>query len=87
MRLIMLFTITGVGVVLGTECIAGSQKATFHSSVLVFRGTVMKIEDPTPENISSEPGKVALQTFDPTSPKIVALALRKMWKGPAASSV
>jgi len=73
-------------IVLGNECIAASPKGAYRAADVVFRGTVIRVEDPA----SVDPGgasageKLALQPI--SNYKIVTLAVIKTWKGPPSST-
>jgi len=85
--LVIVSIVNCVGVAMGFECIEASQKEAFRTAAIVLRRRVLSIEDTTPQAVSNEPGKLALQPSDPGGPSVVTVAVSKMWKGPAASTI
>lgn len=80
-------TLSPVAVVLASlalqasECVEVSQHDAFRYATLVFRGTVIRINDVTEQDdISSD--KVPMIRVQSEDPKMVTFAVTGIWKGP-----
>jgi hypothetical protein len=77
----------GAPILLASDCVAASQQQAYQAAVVVFRGSVVKIEDTaaTVDPVDRDTGKLALQPV--SGFKIVTVAVSRVWKGPSTSTI
>jgi hypothetical protein len=69
-----------------SECVELSQRKSFLDATVVFRGTVVKIEDVT-EQEANPADKVQVRRSSPSEPRMVTFMADQFWKGPATRLV
>src|SRR6266851_2349637 len=86
MRFAFLFLFLSAELPVESECVELSQHRALLDATVVFRGTVVKIEDVTEQE--ANPGdKVQVRRSDPTEPRMVTFMADQFWKGQATKLV
>jgi len=87
MRLALLLLFLGAAELpVESECFELSQHKALLEATVVFRGTVVKIEDLT-EQTENPADKVQVRRSDPSEPRVVTFTADQFWKGPATRLV
>jgi hypothetical protein len=83
---LLLLVFTAAALPVESECLEASQRKALLDATVVFRGTVIKIEDLT-EQEANPADKVQVRRLDPSEPRLVTFMADQFWKGPAAGHV
>jgi hypothetical protein len=86
---VMPMVFSGGGVMMGQECVEASQREAFRAAAIVFRGRILRIEDATSSGdvIAHQKGTVPYALSEAGSPKIVTLAVDRVWKGTSGATI
>jgi hypothetical protein len=86
MRLAFLLLFLSAELPVESECVELSQRRALLDATVVFRGTVVKIED-VMEREANPSDKVQVRRSDPSEPRMVTFMADQFWKGPATRLV
>ena len=86
MRLAFLLLFLSAELPVESECVELSQRRALRDATVVFRGTVVKIED-VMEQEANPSDQVQVRRSDPSEPRMVTFKADQFWKGPATRLV
>jgi hypothetical protein len=74
---------------LGTECVELSRREAFRAATVVFRGVVVRVEDPNEPGEAVDPAthELRLQPADSAGLRVVTFRVRTAWKGPVTETM